>query len=227
MKINSISELKELSVGTNCVAYKGITIENGRRTVVVMKVGKAEIRSDKVGKTIVSDIENVRNVLINSGVDVPELYFCGVINAQKLRGICNADSKNRLIIVEEYAGESIRDIFKKKDLIKTNKTELLKMCDKFIKSLPENIPLDTNTGNIVYDRGSDTLSFVDFVPPDPWLHINDKRLMQNLYDMFPTVKTLVNDEIGKGRYYNNSRRWEKFLYYLNKNSIPSPKLVLG
>ena len=227
MKINSVIELKELSIGTNCVVYKGSAFEDGRKVVVVVKVGKAEIKRSKVGNIIVSDIKHVRNVLVNSGVNVPELYLCGVTNARNIKGIRNTDSKNHLIIVEKYAGDSIRDIFMKKDLTKTAKTELLEMCKKFVKSLPENIPLDTNTGNIVYDGISNKLSFIDFVPPDPWLHINDGCLMQNLYDMFPTLKTLVNDEGGKRRYYDNGRRWEKFLYYLNKNSIPSPKLVLG
>lgn len=227
MKINSIYELAELSIGSNCFVYKGVVIEDNKNIVAVVKVSKRPVLSDIVGNIVVSDIENVRNVLINSGVEVPKLYICAVGNTLNLKGLEKVDTKRRLVIVENYAGESIRDLINSASMSKVSKRDLLKMCNKFIKTLPENIPLDTNTGNIVYDGVQKKLSFVDFIPPDPWLHLKDKNLMRSLYKMFPTVSILIEDKGGKERYYNNDKRWEKFVYYLNKNSIPSSKLVLG
>jgi hypothetical protein len=220
-------ELEEKMVnGTNCFVYKGSMRVDGFIKDVVLKIEKEEICNYPTGRIVKKDYLNIRKKLSRCRIKIPLLYFCELLEDEKLPNNLRHGGKLRFVIAESFDGKSIRDLTSGVVYNETVINNLLIKCKSFIGNLPEDIPLDTNTGNFVYSRKTDELSFVDFLPPNPWGHMDNAILMKDLKQIFPTLKNLLNDTEGRKRYYLNDFRWEKFKFYLNKYSVTPQKLVL-
>lgn len=221
MDLGAIIDLQKLKTGTSCLIYKASVATESAPINVVIKIGKVDIENDILGEAIKNSFLEVRDKVLRSGVNVPYLYKSDVVNGEELPDIFRIRNQKRFMIVEDYAGESVKEIIAGTNYSKTEKEGILSNVKEFILKLPEDVPLDTNSGNIVYCRDDGKLSFIDFIPPDPWLYETKPDLKEGLLRVFPSLVTLLPDEEGKKRYFLNQYRVAKFNYYINKDSIPS------
>lgn len=219
MDLDGINIEKNIRGGSNCTVYKGYYNSPNEEKDVVVKVMEASTETRGLMEIIKEDYLNIRERAKRKGVTVPVLYNCFILKEEEIPIKFKCNKGWSFIIVESYAGISLRDLIRT-EIYPTIKTQkIIARCGNFIKKLPEDIPLDTNPGNILYSKIDSRLRYVDFLPPDPWLHIKDIILRKELEKIFPTLKNTLDDTASIDRYFNNIYRWEKFKYYTQKYSV--------
>lgn len=120
----------------------------------------------------------------------------------------------RLIMIEEYAGDSLRN---KISVHAPECSLLLEMAREIISTMPENVWLDCNPANFVVV--GETLRFVDFMPPK----ISEYQGLGRMESIFPTIKKLphLDEERRRRQYLKFEGRIERFNYYVAKFSQSS------
>jgi hypothetical protein len=224
--LNSINIERNLKGGYNCIVYKGYYDSQNTKKDVVVKVMEAVTGIESLMGTIKNNYLNIREKARREGVVVPVLYDCYILRADEVPikfGHCSGWS---FIIVESYAGISVKDLIRIENYSMSKTKRIIAECKDFINKLPEDIPLDTNPGNIVYSDINNELSYVDFLPPDPWAYTKDYALRKDMEKIFPTLKNTLDDDFSLNRYFKNVYRWEKFKYYLHKYVVTYKSAVL-
>ena len=197
--MNKIRKLKQIRGGANCDVY--VYTSNGVKRVIKI-TGNGAIDKE-MGRLIIKDYFVIKNKVDSTGIKVP--------TTQKV--YINSQSKAFLVIIETYCGIDLRVILEKKDLTLLYKNNQIKRCINVIKLMPEDVPIDTNPGNFVIDKNG--ISFVDFIPPEPWKYKNNKKIQDKLKKIFPTLE-LPNYPNKKISYYRNKYRINRLLYHCKK-----------
>jgi hypothetical protein len=154
---------------------------------------------------LIRDFIWLKDIIEKSGVNVPktisiniDTYPYGKNNFTKLK------------IVEDYCGNSLKDLILQNTNIKHIGT-LIKDIKNLITQLPENIEIDTNPGN--FTMLNNKIYFVDFMPAKIWEYQTNKRIIE----FFPQIKTKrLDKELRRIKRYNtNVGRLQRFNYYLD------------
>lgn len=191
--------VKKLPYGSNCLAE----LFNFSGLSVVVKQSISSIYSVTFSKMLIEDYISIKDKVYKAGTTVPVTYDI----------FLSRDYEHRLIIVESFMGDSLRKIFS----TRKNKAYISKLViegRKLIKGLPEEVPLDTNPGNMAIDDFG-TLSFIDFVPPDPWKYRNTKW-EEYMIKAFPTVAESYDYPEKVDAYYSTTGRLRRFSLHVNK-----------
>ena len=197
--MNKIRKLKQIRGGANCDVY--VYTSNGVKRVIKI-TGNGAIDKE-MGRLIIKDYLSIKNNVSKHGVRVPETQNIYL----------TADTHGDLVIIENYCGTSLDVILRNKRISSSHKVLLIKNCIKVIKLLPEKFSLDTRSDNFVIDKNG--ISFVDFIPPEPWKYKNNKKIQDKLKKIFPTLE-LPNYPNKKISYYRNKYRINRLLYHCKK-----------
>jgi len=219
-----ITSIESIRGGSCCSVFKCLGQKNTKKYSIIIKFCGEGLMTRLILPNVVRDYLNVRQKTIRTGVKVPRLYGFilrdtniysedEVIPLMDLKTLCASIKKVCYLgIIEEYTGTSIRDSIMDNTL--SINSPLLGAARSFIRTLPTDIPLDTNPGNITVQGNA--LHFIDFIPPDPWKYRQDKKIRHDLEAAFPTTRPLWDDDDKKKRYFDSESRVTRFNYYLNK-----------
>lgn len=220
MLLDDIVDIEGITGGSNCLTFRGRLSSVDDYEDLIVKVLERPIPDKETEKLILEDYLDIRKKAIDRGVSVPRLRECSVVDNENFINRFRTAEGKHLYIIEAYTGISVREIFREVTF-KDIRESVLKMCFDFINSLPEDIPLDTNPGNITYLSKENKLYFVDFLPPDPWKNTEKNILQTKLQSMFPTMENILKDKDSKDRYFKNEFRKGKLQYYLDQYSAPA------
>ena len=191
--------VKILPKGTNCTAelyyFEGLN-------VVVKRCGK-NLLNNEFGKLVIRDYLNVKNLVESKGVRVPFTYDI----------FLDVKDRSNLYIVESYMGKSLKEILVGRRSNKYKK-QIIRESVEFIKKFPQNVPLDTNPGNIAIDRKGN-FSFIDFIPPNQWLYEETKweKIMNRA---FVTTTKGFNYKNKHSAYFTTKGRLKRFDLHIKK-----------
>jgi|GEM_PF-2735015 len=188
--------------GSNCDVY---LYTLGEKKYVIKISGNNSI-DDKVGTLIMDDYLRVRDRLECSNISVPTLrniYLTSSIRAN-------------LVVIEDYCGKSLREILRSELFSVDNKLSFVSKCIDLVSKFPEDIPLDTNPGNLVVHNS--IITFVDFIPPDPWKYNPDSAIGRKLKKIFISLNS-SDYKNKKLSYYSNKFRIRRLMYHC-KNICP-------
>lgn len=192
-------KLIRLKGGTYCDVFR---YKNKNIDYVIKIFGEGKI-SKRIGKIIISDYINLKSLLEKLGVKVPKTYKIYYSPA----------SRGEVVIIEQFCGTSLRELLRDTKISSNKKTGLIKLVLDFMSKMPEGIPLDVNPGNLVVNK-KEKVTFVDFIPPEPWKYRDNILIQEELNRIFPKMKTNVYRNKYKS-YHINKYRKERFLYHCN------------
>jgi len=115
----------------------------------------------------------------------------------------------RLVVVEQYAGVSVRDeISRNPDDCDNVAYEALSL----VTAIPEGIWIDANPANVT--KKDEEYCFVDFMPPK----ISEYQDVGRMEEIFPTIKRLSDraEEKRRWQYLTKAGREDRFWYYVEK-----------
>jgi hypothetical protein len=182
-----------LRSGSNCRVYKFSL--SGGGFGVFKEYG---IFDEPLTAAIFREHVVIRELLHKTGISIPTLY-----------GYSSGSGGS---LLEEFIGPSIRDLILDKTLHPEELDSVMRASRNFIGQLSEDIPLDTNPGNISVKENGD-FYFIDFMPPNPWLFLKNKALRGKYEKYFPNTANVWQDDGLRKRYYEKEYRIEKFDYY--------------
>ena len=191
--------VRKLPYGSNCIAE--LFYFSGLNFVVKQSINS--ISDASFSKMIIDDYANIKDKIYKSNTVVPFTYDI----------FLSKDYYPRLVIVESFMGNSLREIINTK-MNKANIRNLISKSIELIKGLPQGIALDTNPGNIAISS-SGILSFIDFIPPDPWRYrgtIWEKHMVKT----FPTVAESYDYPKKVDAYYTTDGRLQRFNTHVSK-----------
>jgi hypothetical protein len=189
----TLDGFKKLTEGSSCTVYTGNFL--GKKYVL-----KTYDFSDKdLWKELIRQNIRLRNIL-SKYIRVPKILEIG--------------SEDGFYIIEEYLGRSLKEYFYE-DSWDLDHIEDLKECIDIISTFPEDIPIDANPANFVIDDFG-MISFIDFMPPDPWAFLDTPKFRIPFEKVFPhVIRAYERREVRKKRYYLNKYRIVKLLHYLD------------
>ena len=153
------------------------------------------INNDVLAKKVWGESLKIRKILTNNGINVPKIFKISITN--------------NITVLEEYLGESILQLYRKSRLNKN----VLRSAEKFLYKIPNEIPVDTNPGNIVI-KNDGALFLVDFMPGDPWSFLNSEKFRDAYEKRFPSAISAIGNKRRIKRYHDSYFRVKKLYYYL-------------
>ncbi|MFC1700439.1 hypothetical protein ACFLZ4_02245 [Patescibacteria group bacterium] len=188
--------VRSLPKGSNCIAdlfyFKGLD-------VVVKYCGNRSLDTE-FGNMIIRDYFDIKKILESEGIRVPITYDV----------FLDRSKRSNLYIVESYMGRSLKKILKEdKRYINT----LVHKSAAFIKSLPQNVPLDTNPGNIVIDSYGE-IAFIDLIPPNQWKYRNTEWEL-SMSKAFKTTSRDFDYPEKQAAYFSTQGRIKRFCKHIN------------
>ncbi len=209
----------KINGGSNCMVFK---LKNcSLKRDVVVKLLNLNVCDNDVEKILTNDFNYIRKELIKNNILIPDLINLGFNNKdeidEKYNYEINSCAGEFMVIEEVFVGISLREIIRSKNGSEEVINRYIDKAIRFVEKLPNTIPLDTNTGNIVFREPYDSAYFVDIIPPDPWKHESDKKLQKQLGLVFPSLKDQNLDKEKMKRYYLTEYRVKKLHYYIEKD----------
>jgi len=185
--------VKNLPSGSNCEA----DLFRYRVYDIVVKYCGNKSFQQEFGKLIITDYFRIKNYVSSSGISVPETYDMFLSDYE------NAD----LYIIESYMGDSLKEIIRN---VKNSRLidKYIKNCREFIESLPEEVSLDVNPGNLAIDD-NEQISLIDFIPPDQWKY-RETKWEKEMIRAFETTSRSFDYKEKRHVYLNTSGRLKRF-----------------
>lgn len=208
--------------------------EEGTFKVVIKQYGKnpekAEEKADCLtaneADVVLEDCSTLKASLQRTGLKTPRTYCWSLVSPslsytevlssindrQQAAKITDPEEKFRLLVIEEYAGISIRQLIR--EVIRTNQPsdleilkDLITKVRDMITRVPEDAPLDINPANFTMSPEGD-IYFVDFMPPYP----DRYRANPRMREIFPTI----SNKEDYSDYYLTDKRLARFDQYLTR-----------
>jgi hypothetical protein len=190
-------KITRLKGGTYCEVFR---YRNRKVDYIIKTFGDGKV-TKKISNIIISDFLRQKLALSKLGIKVPntlKIYY-------------SSKAGGEIVIIEEFCGTSLREILRNTKIDSTRKKDFIRLGLEFICQLPEGIPLDTGPGNLAINKNGD-ISFIDFIPPEPWKYKKDKSINEALDTIFPAMKSNIYKNKYES-YHVNKYRQKRFLYH--------------
>jgi hypothetical protein len=217
-----IEDLEKIRGGANSLVLKAIVDGN---KAIIKQYGYERKHNSKLPRLkhtefsqLLVDVDKLREILFNAQINVPDKICYFFIDDTSLYteirkiNISNSDSTVRLVWIENYCGESLKEIIKNNNIDGKTLNSIVKQIENLITKMPEEIEIDVAPSNFtILDR---KIYFVDFMPPK----IVEYRNIQKYRDMFPSIAERIDSREFKRikRYTTTEGRIERFNIYLKE-----------